>query len=266
MFKSKATDHAVPQNSSGTQKKIRSVMRVKTLDESLHCSLHKQPLQKTKPLSLSVSFDKIHIREHAMILGDNPCVSQGPPVSIDWEAQEEFVYNIFEYEEVRGPARKTFQMVIPRAGREALLKKAGHSRRDFAPVIRQVNRTKNQRKKTAMNISSFKAEEKMEKLSRKMKGFFRKEETLTYINTWNPHNDDSESDNGSSCNEIEDDQKSTDSSIGSINEEEKRIIDHCKNEETDYMENKSGLEEETKLKMRPKNIMCNEDDSVKGYS
>ena len=155
MFKSKATDHAVPQNSSGTQKKIRSVMRVKTLDESLHCSLHKQPLQKTKPLSLSVSFDKIHIREHAMILGDNPCVSQGPPVSIDWEAQEEFVYNIFEYEEVRGSARKTFQMVIPRAAREALLKKAGYSRWDFAQVIRQVNRTKNQRKKTMMSISAF---------------------------------------------------------------------------------------------------------------
>ena len=34
----------------------------------------------------SVSFGEVEIREHEVILGDNPAVSGGPPVTIDWSA------------------------------------------------------------------------------------------------------------------------------------------------------------------------------------
>lgn len=160
----------------------RGVMRVRTLDESLHGSTQLSVSQKS-----NVSFDKLYVREYGMVLGDNPSVSAGPPVSIGWEVQEEYNHDIENYEEERAPRRETFQMVIPRHGREALLKTAGHSRAEFASVIRGVNRTKNQRKSSVRNVSSTNFDEKIENVGRKFKSLFRKNKTIEFEHTWDPN-------------------------------------------------------------------------------
>ena len=37
---------------------------------------------------MKVSFQEVHLREYGMVLGDNPAVSHGAPVQLDWEPQE----------------------------------------------------------------------------------------------------------------------------------------------------------------------------------
>eukprot|EP00543_Licmophora_paradoxa_P004493 CAMPEP_0202446092 /NCGR_PEP_ID=MMETSP1360-20130828/4720_1 /ASSEMBLY_ACC=CAM_ASM_000848 /TAXON_ID=515479 /ORGANISM="Licmophora paradoxa, Strain CCMP2313" /LENGTH=434 /DNA_ID=CAMNT_0049062525 /DNA_START=125 /DNA_END=1429 /DNA_ORIENTATION=- len=49
----------------------------------------------------SVKFHQIHIREYDQTLGDNPCVSYGPAISLDWEFEEMEPCLIDDYEEFR---------------------------------------------------------------------------------------------------------------------------------------------------------------------
>lgn len=60
----------------GTNAEIKSVMRVSSLDESLH----KKGLTKNPKRPSGIVFHEIRIREYARALGDNPSCSAGPPV------------------------------------------------------------------------------------------------------------------------------------------------------------------------------------------
>ena len=53
-----------------------------------------------------VWFDQLEVREYPMILGDNPATSEGAPVTIDWEFQNEFLVDV-EYFELYRPSRKS---------------------------------------------------------------------------------------------------------------------------------------------------------------
>ena len=59
-------------------------------------------IQQTK----QVKFGKVDIREHVMSIGDNPCVSIGPPVSLSWEYREEAQETVEEYETLRKGKRR----------------------------------------------------------------------------------------------------------------------------------------------------------------
>ena len=50
-----------------------------------------------------VWFDRVEVYEHAYILGDNPSVSDGAPLSIAWKAQAKNVYEL-EYYETMNPS------------------------------------------------------------------------------------------------------------------------------------------------------------------
>ena len=52
-----------------------------------------------------VWFDRVIIYEHAYILGDNPSVSDGAPLSIAWKAQSKKSYEL-EYYESMYPSEK----------------------------------------------------------------------------------------------------------------------------------------------------------------
>jgi hypothetical protein len=54
---------------------IRSVMKVRTLDESVHSTYGSEPGDKG-----SIQFKNVVIREYARTVGDNPSCSSGPPV------------------------------------------------------------------------------------------------------------------------------------------------------------------------------------------
>jgi hypothetical protein len=45
-----------------------------------------------------VTFGRMEVFEHAYELGDNPGVSDGPPLTIGWEAQAKRVFDVAYYE------------------------------------------------------------------------------------------------------------------------------------------------------------------------
>ena len=55
---------------------IKSIMRFRTVDESLHSSYDTQPSAGRG----RIKFDKVKIREYNRTIGDNPSCSSGPPV------------------------------------------------------------------------------------------------------------------------------------------------------------------------------------------
>jgi hypothetical protein len=48
--------------------------------------------------SRAVSFKTVEIYEHAYELGDNPSVSNGPPLTISWEQQDVHLLDLNQYE------------------------------------------------------------------------------------------------------------------------------------------------------------------------
>jgi hypothetical protein len=54
---------------------VRSVMRIRTLDESVHSTYGGEPVDKGR-----IKFKNVGIREYARTVGDNPSCSSGPPV------------------------------------------------------------------------------------------------------------------------------------------------------------------------------------------
>lgn len=113
-----------------------------------------------------VSFNKISIREYPRTLGDNPSVSVGPPLTLDWDYNTA-VFSIEDYEANRPERRTKENLVLPRNLRVNILKyECGISRSEMAESIRKVNAVKANRRQTANNLAYSKTEEKIEKVKR----------------------------------------------------------------------------------------------------
>ena len=68
----------------------------------------------------SVSFATVEIHEHAVIMGDNPSTTHGPPLEIDWVEQGHYSLNVEEYEEMRPPRRVKDELSMPSDVRESV--------------------------------------------------------------------------------------------------------------------------------------------------
>jgi hypothetical protein len=119
-------------------------------------SCMKQARTQTTPKTKKVMFDSLVIHEHAVILGDNPSVSSGPPLAISWEAQRSIHLSLDKYEASRPPRRHSEEMHVPREIREEWLRQAGYARSHFAEIDTMVQKTKKERaasaKKNLMDV------------------------------------------------------------------------------------------------------------------
>jgi len=151
----------------------KSIMKRKTLDESLHTTYGSEDemISGRPKKHLSLKFDKINIREYSRTVGDNPSCSSGPPVSISWEYNIIGDVNLDEYEKMRPPRRLQNEMILPRTAREDLLRYEWNtSRKEIIESVRRNVRVKNQRRTTINNLGkATKFEEAMESASRKLK-------------------------------------------------------------------------------------------------
>lgn len=119
----------------------------------------------------NVSFSKIEIREYERTLGDNPSVSSGPPLALDWIYNPDHdVFDVEEYENAKTPRSKA-EMLMPKSLRETLLKDQWDvSRSEMNSVAKEVNITKRNRRATARSTNmAEKRREQLEKASKKMK-------------------------------------------------------------------------------------------------
>lgn len=93
-----------------------------------------------------VWFDSVVINYHKMILGDNPAVSDGAPVTIGWVAHDFEIVDIDCFEATRPPkAKKLSSMKLPVEDRAAILLQNGYSVKQLAKTLQQVEEIQRQR-------------------------------------------------------------------------------------------------------------------------
>lgn len=144
------TQNTTSSSSAGLTKSVslKSCLSVGSMDEPYK--------KKTVAMKKNVSFDKISIRGHPITLGDNPSVSQGPPVSLGWydeETCDTTTLPLEEYEEQRPDRRSKNNIVLSRNMRESLLRDiGGATRTEMAKATREANRVKKERLQTVTRI------------------------------------------------------------------------------------------------------------------
>eukprot|EP00956_Cyclotella_meneghiniana_P016332 scaffold25774_cov80-Cyclotella_meneghiniana.AAC.2 len=148
-------------------KPIQSIM----ISRTLHESLHRGSRTGRASQSGSIKFGQVNIREYERVLGDNPSVTSGPPLSIGWRYAPELIkLDVDTFESGKGLPRSSSEYLVPKAVRERILREhAEVSRHDIAAAVRTINRQKQQRRKTVVNISMSSTEERLEKIKHGVK-------------------------------------------------------------------------------------------------
>lgn len=97
-----------------------------------------------------VYFDEICIREYPQVLGDNPAVSEGVPLSLDWEYQNQYKINVEMYEYTRAPVRRRSRKKLMTSSNKRLrtLIEAGYSLEEIGDAAMEVQKAKDGRLKS----------------------------------------------------------------------------------------------------------------------
>jgi hypothetical protein len=138
--------------------------KIGTKPEFRSCSSGKSDVIKNKPLT--VTFTDVEIRSHPIILGDNPAVSSGPPLTIDWDPSAVSVCAIDDYEKERQDHIRGFlEMKMPAEIRFQLLSQS-HRTTEIAKRSKEMRNLRRQRLETTSMLYRSNNEEKIEKLLR----------------------------------------------------------------------------------------------------
>ena len=108
---------------------------IETKDDSSHTS------------KKSVSFGMIQVREYNRVLGDNPDVLFGPPISIGWNYTQKDALSMDEYESTKPPREGALRMSSV-TRRNLLLNVFGVPAEDIRAVEREVKKIQKQRLQT----------------------------------------------------------------------------------------------------------------------
>lgn len=157
------------RKSPSSAENVTSCLTYLTLDESLH----KRYGDSDKKKEHRVKFDKVSFREYPICLGNNPAVSRGAPLTIDWEPMTHVEFDLVEFHDCKMPARGQAEMFLPKEERDRLVKSAGHSRKEIMKMVKDVNVTRLNRKKTIANLKYYKIEKKLESAKKKISKIFK---------------------------------------------------------------------------------------------
>jgi hypothetical protein len=121
-----------------------------------------------------VHFHQVIIREYPVIIGDNPSVNGGIPLTIDWKFISEIPVDFESYEETRereGGRRTMEKMVLTPFHREIILKRLGFSKTDRNKAAKEATIIRNRRRasNSAEMMNSQKKQEAMETALRILK-------------------------------------------------------------------------------------------------
>ena len=120
----------------------------------------------------SVSFGSVQIRSYEQTLGDNPSVSYGPPISLDWEFEELEPLPLDAYEGTRGLRRKPRQMMLNYYNRKNLLSwRFGHTEEELKQAEAEMNKIKRRRAITRTLLPAQLVEEALQSAARKSKRY-----------------------------------------------------------------------------------------------
>jgi hypothetical protein len=97
-------------------------------------SSHTYYLQSTTTMASHerhVNFGRVEIFEFPITLGDHPCVSNGPPVALEYYAMNNFVVPFHVYEMYRPEPRSCESFLLSGSARARSLAKNGFSREEI---------------------------------------------------------------------------------------------------------------------------------------
>jgi len=103
----------------------------------------------------AVRFGSVRLHTHKRVLGDNPAVHDGPPITLDWAVQKsERFQSVDDYDKViraedNDPTKEHHPHVKRIAGfdRTQMMREAGHSYGSMARVYEEINKIKKDRTK-----------------------------------------------------------------------------------------------------------------------
>ena len=176
-------------------------MTIRTLDESLDDKLTEKcyevrsahRIMKTKQRDenqkRNVNFTNVEIKYYPMIIGDSPSVSDGCPVTIDWEPIGISIATVDEFEDVRCNTRRHFsEIIMDKAVRHHILSSSGHDTVDIFKAQRVSKSIRTEQKVNSfhsrVNARQIEMEEKLQLLSRAFVNVVtnRKKKERRYLN------------------------------------------------------------------------------------
>jgi hypothetical protein len=122
--------------------------------------------KKSSKKKTAVSFSNVRIREYPIIIGDNPSILIGIPITIDWTHVREIDCSIDEYEAQKLERRTIVELRIPSKIRDDMLKEQGFSLIDRRNGMKAANIARQQRRRTVQTMNLAPLQETIEKMSR----------------------------------------------------------------------------------------------------
>ena len=162
-----AADIPIVNKSWKTLPKV-NLERLRSVDAS---TASEEDLQIQRPKH--VVFDQIHMRNYSQCIGDNPSVSYGPPIQLDWEYEDLEAIAVDDYEVARAPRRTLRQLMLNYYARRNILTYCcGASEADLEQATNSANRVKCQRSLTRALKPLYLVEAACESVARKTKRRF----------------------------------------------------------------------------------------------
>lgn len=134
----------------------RSNRSLRSLDEVISVQPAKSCMKRERSPSQEfqlkkVIFDDVEIREYPHILGDNPAVSEGVPLTIGWKPINSYSIDIDLFESMRCPIRRRGrkQLLISSMRRVQSLVEAGYSLEKIGETIVNVDKARHLRFESA---------------------------------------------------------------------------------------------------------------------
>ena len=116
-------------------------------------------IASTSSNASSVHFGTIGVREYERSIADNPAVSEGPPIGLGWDYEEEKVFPLDAYEKAKPTPRIKEEFLMPaRVREEILLHEWGHTLRDIRDASREameIRKRRERAQKTSKAVERF---------------------------------------------------------------------------------------------------------------
>jgi hypothetical protein len=141
-------------------------LKVRTQEESLERITMTVP-RSVRSKVLSVSFSEVEIRKHYLILGDNPAVTAGPPLAIDWDAHATETISVDDFETQRPPKKPLEDLKMPVLDRKIYIRDLLYTREQVQETMQSVYEIKASRIETKAVLKEQKQKKKQKKVQRR---------------------------------------------------------------------------------------------------
>lgn len=122
-----------------------------------------------------IRFESVQIRLYHQTLGDNPAVTYGPPIALDWEYDEMSPVKVDEYERTRGDRMSdSNKLFLSSMDRRRVLKNKGFTEEEIDQASIDAEQAKKERALTNALLPAMKVEEVLQSTRRKVKRLLKK--------------------------------------------------------------------------------------------